>query len=232
MSRTALQLAQDAAVKLGLDQPTLLFSSSDRTVIELRRALIEASDKIVHAHDWQALLRLETHNGDGTTTDFAKPADYLRMPKDAQIWSTKWESPLEHISPEDWLNVDIRDYEIVYGMWTIYGDNFVHKPALDSDEDAKFWYVSNAVVAPATGDNKAEFTLDDDTFRLDDRVLELMLVAQWRKQKSLDYAEEMMDAEIALARAIERDKGARITVQSARPRYRAKTAYPWRIIPT
>jgi len=232
MSRTALQLAQDAAVKLGLDQPSVLFASTDRTDIELRRALIEACDKIVHAHDWQALLTLETHAGDGTTTEYAQPADFLRMPKDGQVWSTKWESPLEHVTPEDWLSADIREYEVVHGMWTIYGGNFVHKPALDTDETAKFWYVSNAVVAPATGDSKAEFTADDDTFRLDDRVLELMLVAQWRKQKSLDYAEEMMDAEIALARAIERDKGARMIVQSSRPRYRAKTAYPWRITPT
>jgi len=232
MARTALQITQDAAVRLGLEVPSILFASTDRTDVELRRALIEASDKILHAHDWQRLLTLETHTGDGSTTDYALPSDYLRMPKDGQVWSTKWESPLEHITPEDWLNLDIRDYEIVYGTWTIYGGNFVHKPPLDTDETAKFWYVSENVVLSADGAGKADFSADDDTFKLDDRVLELTLIAQWRKIKSLDYGEEMIDAEMALARAIERDRGARMITQASRPNYRVKTAYPWRITPT
>ncbi|MFG6591282.1 hypothetical protein [Sulfitobacter sp. 1A12157] len=230
MTRTALQIAKDAAVKLGIDQPSVLFTSTDRTEVELRRALIEACDKITEAHDWQSLLTSANQSGDGVKTEYPLPDDYLRMPKSAQIWSTKWEAPLQRIDPEDWLNFDIREYELVYGCWTIYGDNVVHKPALAADEDARFWYISRNVVSNGTN-RKEVFTADDDTFRLDDRCLELMLVAQWRKFKSLDYAEEMMDAEIALARAIERDKGARMLVQSSRRNMRAQTAYPWKITP-
>lgn len=231
MSRTALQIVKDAAAKLGLEQPTALFSSTDRTELELRRALIEAADRIAHAHDWTRLLTIETHAGDGSTTEYALPSDWLRMPKDAQVWSTKWESQLPAITPEEWLNLDVRNYNVVHGVWTIYGGNFVYKPALDSDESAKFWYVSENVVAPASGANKAEFTADDDTFLLDDRVLELMLVAQWRRQKSLDYSEEMADAELALARAIDRDKGARILTQKRVSTHDGALAYPRAVTP-
>lgn len=231
MPRTTLSIVQDAATKLGLAQPSVLFGSTDRTAIELREALIEAADKILHAHEWQLLRTLQTHIGDGTTTDFSLPPDYLKMPKDAAVWSTKWDRPLQHITPEDWLNLDIRSYDIVTGTWTIYGGEMVFKPALASDEQAKFWYISTKVCASNDGTTKSAFTADDDTFRLDDRVLELVLVWLWRAQKGLDYSEDMASAEIALARAIERDAGARMLTQASRRNMRAKLSYPWQIVP-
>lgn len=226
MARTALQFCQDAATKLGLERPSVVFTSSDRTAIELRRALIEASDMIARAHDWQLLKTIQTHTGDGSTTEFAIPSDFLRMPKDAQVWSSRWQHPLSAISPEDWLHLDVRDYDIVIGAWTIYGGNFVYKPALATSETARFFYISDKVVAASGGAPKAQFTADDDTFRLDDRVLELCLVWIWRAQKSLDYAEEQAQAELALARAIEADKGARIVSQRRLTTMDAKLAYP------
>lgn len=226
MARTALQFCQDAAAKLGLDQPSVLFSSSDRTAIELRRALVEAADMIVRAHDWQALKVINTHTGDGVTTEFAVPSGFLRMPKDAQVWSSRWQHPLSAITPEDWLHLDVRNYDIVIGAWTIYGGNFVYNPALVSGETARFFYISDKVVTAADSTTKAHFTADDDTFRLDDRVLELCLVWIWRAQKSLDYAEEQAQAEMALSRAIEADKGARILKQRQVTSRDAKIAYP------
>jgi hypothetical protein len=226
MQRTALELCQDAAVKLGLDRPSVLFSSADRTDLELRRAMVEAADKIVHAHDWQLLKTIQTHLGDGTTTKYTLPTDFLRMPKDAQVWSTKWQRQLYHITPEDWLYFDVRDFNFTLGSWTVYGGDVIYEPALANDELAKFFYISDRCVAAEDGTPKSRFTADDDTFRLDDRLLELVLVWVWRAQKSLDYAEEQASAEVALARAIERDKGARILTQRGTATMDAKLAYP------
>jgi len=226
MTRSALTIVQDAATKLGIAQPSVLFGSTDRTAIELREALNEAVDKILHAHAWQRLLTIQTHIGDGTTTDFSLPPDYLRMPKNAEIWSTRLQAPLTHISPEDWLHLDVRDYDVVTGVWTIFGGDFVYKPALASDEVTRFWYISNKICANDTSGTKAQFTADEDTFLLDDRVLELVLVWEFRTQKGLDYAGDMATAEIALARMIERDKGARVLTQSSPGRMGGKMAWP------
>lgn len=226
MARTALQIVQDAATKLSLDRPTVLFTSTDRTEIELRQALVEAADKIVRAHDWQTLRRIETHTGDGTTTEFALPSDYLRMPLNAKVWSTKWEDPLPHISAEDWLNLDVRSYEVTHGLWTLYGDNFVYTPALASDETTRWFYVSANKWRSAGGVNKETPDADDDTFRLGDRLLELMLIWTWRQQKQLDYAEDMATAMQALAREIASDKGARILTQRGSEMSRIPVAYP------
>jgi hypothetical protein len=148
------------------------------------------------------------------------------MPKDAQVWSSRWQHPLSAITPEDWLHLDVRDYDLVTGAWTIYGGRFVYEPALTAGETARFFYVSNRVVAADNGTPKDTFTADDDVFRLDDRVLELTLVWVWRAQKSLDYSEEQARAEVALSRAIEADRGARIISQRSRSTMDAKLAYP------
>lgn len=226
MTRSALAISQDAATKLGIAQPSVLFGSTDRTAIELREALIEATDKILHAHDWQRMLTIQTHIGDGTTTEFSLPPDYLRMPKSSEIWTSRLQTPLAHVSPEDWLQLDVRGYDVVSGVWTIFGGEFVYKPALASDETTRFWYISNKVCTNDTDGTKAQFTADDDTFLLDDRVLELVLVWLFRAQKGLDYAEDMASAEIALARMIERDKGARILTQRSRRSVGANMAWP------
>lgn len=224
---TALEIARRASTRLKIDQPSMLFTSSDRTEIELRQALIEASDKIRDAHDWQALLTIETHTGDGSTTEFAIPSDWLRMPKDAKLWSTRWEYPLWHISPEEWLNLDVRDYDLANNAWTIYGGNYVYHDPLITGEAGKFFYVSRNHVLSSGAVAKAEFSADDDTYKLDDRVLELMLIAEWRQQKGVDYAEAMTTAEIAMGKAIERDKGARIIRQAPRSNLRGvDVAYP------
>lgn len=231
MTRSALTIVQDAATKLGIAQPSVLFGSTDRTAIELREALNEAVDKILHAHAWQRLLTIQTHIGDGTTTDFSLPPDYLRMPKGAEIWTSRLQAPLVHISPEDWLQLEVRDYEVSTGVWTIFGGDVVYKPALASTETTRFWYISNKVCVSADNVAKAQFTADDDTFLLDGRVLELVLVWQFRTQKGLDYAEDMATAEIALARMIERDKGARIITQSSGRSIGAKLAWPGTLSP-
>lgn len=231
MARTILQIAQDAAPKMGVDVPDALVGSTDETEVEILSLAQELAERIARAHDWSLLKTLVTHAGNGSQTGFDLPSDYLRMPKEGQVWSTRWQRPLLHISPEEALRLDIRNYDLVTGTWTIIGGQVVYAPALDSGESAKFYYISNAVVAPSTGSNKARFTADTDTFRLGDRLMELHLIAEWRNRKGLDYGEDMVNADTALSQAISDDRGARIVTQMSRRNVRANIAWPWEITP-
>lgn len=231
MARTILQIAQSAAPRMGIPVPEAVMAGTDREVVEMASVINEAAEGIARAHDWAVLKTTETCVGDGTTTDFALPADYLRMPKDAQMWSTRWQRPLTAVSPETQLQLDIRNFDMVTGTWTIQGGSVVFAPALASGESAKYLYITNTVFAPQSGSNKARATADTDTFRLGDRLLELHLIWQWRQMKGFPYAEDMATAEMALAQAISEDKGARIVTQSSRRNTRANVAYPWEITP-
>lgn len=229
MARTVLEVVQAAAPKLGIAVPDNLFAATDRTEVELRSVLNEAAARIVRAHDWNALKTLETNTGDGVTEGFDLPIDYIRMPKDGQIWSSRWQRPLTLVSSDDWLRLEIREYDMIVGTYLLLGGQIKFKPVLASDETAKWYYVSGNYATAAGGSNKSAFSADDDTFRLDDRLLELMLIFEYRNRKGLDYAEDMAAAEIALSQLISEDRGARIVTQSSRANVRGKVSYPWNV---
>ena len=231
MPRTALEVVQSGAPRLAIDRPDVLFPSADQIAVELQATLNECAARIVKAYDWQALKVLDTDSGDGATTDRPLPTDFLRMPKDGQIWSTRWQRPLQQLTPEERLRLEVREYDLITGTWTIVGGSIVYTPALAVGEEAKYYYISKNVVRQADATVKERFTADDDTFLLDDRVLELALIWQWREQKGMDYAEDMKNAEEALSDAIGPDKGARMVVQSSRRNIRANVSYPWEIVP-
>jgi hypothetical protein len=125
----------------------------------------------------------------------------------------------------------VSELEAAFGVWCQFGGNMVYRPAPSAGENVSYWYASNQIVRAADGTRKPAFTEDTDTFTLDDRILELMLVCDRRKLKRVDYAEEMREAESALSLAISRDRGARMIAQQGRSRLNIPTAYPGVITP-
>lgn len=226
MAKTVLQIVQSAAPKLGIAVPTALFSSTDRTEVELRSVLNEVAKRIVLKHDWQVLKALETNTGDGSTEGFDLPSDYVRMPKDGEIWSSEWQQPLDLATSNEWLGLSVRQVDAVKGVYILIGGQIKFNPVLASGETAKWYYISGNFAVPASGANKGQFTADDDTFVLNDRVLELALIFEYRNRKGLDYAEDMANADDALQQAISEDKGARIVTQASRRKIYGRIAYP------
>jgi hypothetical protein len=231
MPRTILDIVRAAAPRIGIARPDLLFGDTSDQSVELRAVLQEAADRIARAHDWSMLKVEETHAGDGATEGFDLPEDYLRMPKEGQIWSTRWQHPLAPVTAEEWLRLDVREYDLIVGTWIMLEGQVKYRPVLATGESARWFYISNLAVAPSSGANKDRFTADTDTFRLGDRILELALIWEWRASKGLPYEEHMATAETALAQAISDDKGARIIAQSSRRNFTGKMAYPWQITP-
>jgi len=228
---TILSVMQEACKVIGLDVPTAVLASTDREHIELVGTANDMAERIMQSYDWQTLKTLATFTGDGTTEDFAFPTGYNRMLKKAQVWSSSLETPLSPISDTDhWLGLDVQSFDFVVNAWTIYGDQFHIKPALASAVTAKFYYISNLIVAPAAGDNKTSFTADTDTFRLDETLLRHGIIWQWRANKGLPYQEDMESYESRKESLITHDKGARmIRIGTIRMPKGITTAYPQNI---
>lgn len=226
-----LEIVQSVTPRMGIADPSLLFGSTNATNKELASVVNEVAERIALMHDWTDLLSEQTDTGDGTTTSYDYPADYSRMPKIARIWSTRWERPLQRITAEEALRLDVREYDTVIGTWHLLGGQVVYRPALASGENARWHYVSKNYAKASDGTRKASFTSDEDQYMLDDRMLGLAVVSRWREVKGFDYAEDLRDSEDAIAQQISRDKGARIITQASRGVIHGNLAYPWTITP-
>lgn len=128
--------------------------------------------------------------------------------------------------------MSVQNFQSLTGAWTMIGDQILIKPALPSLSTASFFYISDLIIKAEDGSPKAEFTSDDDVFRLDERVLRLGMIWQWKANKGQAYGEDMTTYEDALAVASGNDKGSNIlTVGRPRIQVGADIAFPGVIIP-
>lgn len=233
---TVLTAIQRASTVLGLTVPAAVFTSTEREHVELQDAANEVAETMARHYDWQRLKTIATLTGDGVTEDFSLPTDYGRQLLKATLWVTSRPFyPLEHVPDSDmWLGIITSDIQVSLGQWTVYGDQIHIRPAMATGDEAKFFYITKNIVDPASGADKPLFTLDTDAFLLDERVLRLGIIWQWKASKGLPYAEDMVNYEIALAEAVGRDKGSKIItvgVQRMRGGMNADYAFPGTIVP-
>ena len=228
---TILSVAQQVALKIGVTPPTVLYTSIERTDLELQAVAAEAAARIRDAHDWQGLKKLGTFTGNGTTTAFDVPSDFHRLPKEMHLWSSSEECAKTYVASHDrWLELDVRSFDVVEGMWTYLGGQILIKPAMSVGETAKFYYQRNTIVRTSGGTLQADFIADTDSFVLDERLLKLAMIWEWKSSKNLPYAEDMANYEYALSSAVERDRGPRIlAVGKSRMPSGVDIAYPRRI---
>ncbi len=225
---TVLSVIQDVCKVIGLDVPTAVMASTTREHIELATLANDLAERILQAHDWQALKTLATLTGDGSTQAFNLPSGYDRMLKKAQVWSSSLETPLSPITDTDeWLGLEVQSFDFVVNAWTIYGGQMHIKPALANGVTAKYFFLSNQVVSTAGTVNQATFTADDDTFRLDNALLRHGMIWQWRANKGLPYQEDLDTYEMRKEHLVAKDKGSRmIRIGQARLPGDVKQAYP------
>jgi len=227
---TVLSVTREACTQgIALEQPTLLIGSTTREVVELAGLVQDVADMIARSFEWQKLNAIATITGDGATEDFDLPADYDRMLKKSQLWSSSLETPLSPISGRDkWLGLDVQSFDFVINAWIIYGGQVHVKPALATGVTAKYWYQSNKKVVATDGTTtKASFTADSDVFRLDEQLLKYGLIWRWRSMKGLPYAEDLATYGRRLEQLASDDKGSRM-IRIGRSRFSQDltVAYP------
>ena len=224
---TVLAAAQQAAPLMGMTAPASLVSATDSYARELLAIANEAAPAIAKAHDWRKLTVLNTIAGDGAATAFNLPTNYDRMPIKAAVFSSRSRLPLSQVDDLDtWLDLELQGFVGTLGAWIMLGGQIHIRPTLAVGENAKFYYISNETVSSTLGALKTAFTLNDDVYRLSERLLGLFMAWRWRQVKGLDYAEDLQNYQIAFGEEAGRDKGARI-IKVGTPRMSADVAMAW-----
>lgn len=212
---TILSVTQAVALRVGIEQSSSLFSAQGQTYSEMQETVSECVAQIVDAYDWSVLRKTATLTGDGVTTEFplTNVSDFRRLVRDAALYSSDAINyPFGHFQyitdTQQWLAMETNAYPGFYGgAWAMFGGS-VHIRDGNDDADAlgdgtsvKFVYVSNNVVKTSGGTLQAEFTSDTDTFVLNERLLKLCMIWNWKAQHGQSYAAEMDEYQLALQTA-------------------------------
>jgi hypothetical protein len=213
---TVLTAIKKVCAVTGLTIPDVVFASDQREHQEMTYLANEMGRRIVFEHDWSKLKALTTITGDGVSVSFPVPVTYGRMLKEGQIWSSKRRRvPLTHVVDTDtWLADKIAGDVPENPQWTMFGSSLNIFPAPAIGEVLSYYYIPAFV----------EFAADADVFPLNERLLSLGMIWQWKANKGLPYAEDMQNYEIEMKALIRHDMGADIMAVGL-DRYRPNTQF-------
>jgi hypothetical protein len=234
MTMALLSVIKDVCATVGVTIPSSVFSNitGNRTMQEMLSLANEMAQRIAYDNrDWTALKRTNTIVGDGVSTAFDLPADYQRMLLTSNVWrSTSTQSPMRFIPDTDeWLNrrADEVTDTAAWGEWTMLGGQIHIWPVLEVDQSAYFAYLHRNCIALASGGFGDVFMADGDRPVLNERVLKLGMIWQWKAQKGAPYAEDMGTYGDALTYAMGHDSPGPIIIGRRPISANARYAYPF-----
>lgn len=206
-----LQIVQSASLLIDVERPQALFASTDRTSLELVNTVNTAALQILDDYDWQRLIRTATIAGDGIATAFPLPSDYSRMVKDASLVGPNWRFyPAQQMQDfNHWL--ELIDYPVATWQqrWMVFGGNLNIMPVLPAAMPLSYGYISTSIV---DGADPSAFTADTDNFVLDDELLRLAIIWNWKDAKGFDFSADLAKYQERLEKQRFRDVGSRQTI--------------------
>jgi hypothetical protein len=230
---SVLQVIKDVCATVGVLLPQSVFSgiAGNRTMQEMLSLANEMAQRIAYDNrDWQTLRASTTIVGDGVAESFALPENYKRLMLTSNLWRGTYTEPMTFVADHDeWIRhnrADGWDSAIGGGSWTFSGGRLYLMPVLALDEVVSFAYLDKNCVALASGGYGDRFIADGDSFRLDERLLKLAMIWQWKAQKGSPYAEDMGTYGDALAVAMGHDQPAPILIGRRPISANARVAIP------
>lgn len=210
MSLTLLQLVQRSAVRLGIGSPpTALTTVAAAQLIEFAR---ESGEDLMKRHDWEVLKTDVSFTGPLPTQALAEDHDRFLSPAVGELWSIGVDYPCRGpLNDRDWTALALRQIGSIPPAWSLRNGviNIFPVPAV-SDEFFYAYISRNWIVPSGGGDRIADWASDADTTIFPDDAMRYGMIWRWRQAKGFYYTEDMATAELAIERAISRDRGPRV----------------------
>jgi hypothetical protein len=187
---TLLTIAQGLAKNVGMQEPTSLVGSTLREWQEALQFANETGEELARRVDWGQLQASTTLIGDGTNLVHSLPAGFSRVSKGAAVRSGT--SSLRPLSRAEWGT--LTPVEGTPRYFLLEGDDLTLFPYLANlatvtvSYQTKYW----------TSGGAAAFTADDQTSLIDEELFLKGLIARWRRQKGMDFADYEAEYEASL----------------------------------
>jgi len=205
-----LSVVKDVCGVVGVTVPASVFSgiNGNRTMQEMLTLANEVARRISYdTREWTKLKLLCVLPGDGVKTAFDLPSDFKRMLLTSEVWrSLQTQSPMRFIpDTNEWAQRRAMNYYDSRGEWTMMGGKMHIVPAMSVGTSAFFAYLSKNIIALNAGGFGDAFLNDADVYAIEERLLKLGMIWQWKAQKGTAYAEDMGSFTDALAIAMGTD---------------------------
>jgi hypothetical protein len=229
---TLLTVVQSVCAVVGVTVPTTVTAgiNANRTAQEMLALANEMAQRIAYdTRDWQTLAAHHTFIGDGIATFFAMPANFKRLMLTGNVRRTSTPAiPMTFVADLDqWMERRLNNRsDIGNGEWIIANNAMSIYPTLAVGDGAQFAYLDKNCIVLTSGGVGDSFMADTDTFLLDERLLKLGMIWQWKANKGTSYAEDMGTFTDALAVAMGHDKPAPIYIGRRPISASAKVAIP------
>lgn len=207
-----LTLIQDAAILVGIDEPSAVASSSEAEIKQLRVISQQEGDELSRSHDWRKLKVQASITGDGVSEYWDLPDDWDRQQAGDNLWQQ--DSPhlplIGPITDEEMLALKASTSEPSRPAWRYFGDQIQIWPILDSGEVIRMEYRSSHWIISSDGDTvRNRWVADTDTALIPERIMTLGIVWRWKAYKGLDYAQSFQTYQMERMKAARVDGGFR-----------------------
>jgi hypothetical protein len=179
---TAGNIINRVATEVGLREVADPYASQDPAIIRLRNLLRSAGAELILGKDWTTLVKEATYTGDGASTVFNLPPDFLRMKGDSG-WRRADNTPFGGpISSQEWqaLKAWTSTVELTV-MFRLVGARIEFFTAPETGVVLYHDYVSR-YWASTTGAAQADLlypTASSDKVMLEPQLLVALLKAKW-----------------------------------------------------
>ncbi|SDP08464.1 hypothetical protein [Phyllobacterium sp. OV277] len=195
--RTAVN---DACDVVSLDQFDTVYGNDNPNAQTMLEFAQEAGDEISRRVDWQRTLKTATV----PTSPYALDENFQRLITGGAITTATGEFVRPVTNGSEWTVV--KQVPSSQPYFFIRGGQ-IHFTPLSAGAGANIEYVSKNWIK-AGSDEKDAFTADDNTFLFPERLLVMGLIWRWKRQKGLNYEDQLAEFEAALAFEIAADRGA------------------------
>lgn len=195
--------------------PVSVTGSTDSQVLQLMALLEEEGNDLSQRHPWQGVTFEASHTTVATEDQGAIStiaSNGFRYIKNGTIWDrTQQIKVLGPLDSEEWQAMKAMAPTGPDYRFRIRGGKLLVNPVPAAGHSWYFEYVSqNWILGADLVTYKQHFTLDTDTILLPETLVLQGLRWRWKREKGMDYAEDMRTYESQIKDAMGRDGGKRV----------------------
>ena len=201
---TLLSMAERFADIVSLERPTVLVGNSEPTEREIVAIATQAGEELMRRGEWSRLYKEATIAASQTTVSL--PDDFHRLIAGGAIMqgSTSTQYFRGATSADQWRRLkkttSTQPYFFIRnGIFEFFPDS--------TTDGATAAYISKEWIDLAAGGEGTEWASDTDTALFSEPLMIKCMVWRWRRNKGLEYSDQLAEFEADLVTELKADKG-------------------------